>query len=88
MVAAHLSYWYYYKYLSFNVGVLFFETFDFAMFFALFYDFHRVDPTGVLLADQNDLGVVPNTELAEHVEILKTDQLSIGLHQVVFYIIF
>jgi hypothetical protein len=88
MVAAHLSYYTPYKYLSFDVGVLFLDAFNFAMFLALFDDFHRVDPTGVLLADQDDLGVVPNTELAEHVEILKTDQLSIGLHQVVFYIIF
>jgi hypothetical protein len=60
-----------YKNLFFDVCMLLLNAFDFSLFPMLLDDLHGVDAAIGLFADQDDLGIVADADLAEHAEVLK-----------------
>ena len=76
-----------YKNLLFNVGMLFLDPFDLTVLLMLFDNLHGVHFVILFLPDQDDLGVVADADLAEHVEIVEVGfGLQFLLHHVLLFL--
>ena len=60
-----------YKNLLFDVGMLFLDPLDLTLFLVFFDNLHGVHFVILFLSDQDDLGVVADADLTEHVEIIE-----------------
>ena len=77
-----------YKNLLFDVGMLFLNPFDLALFLVLFDYLHGVHFVILFFPDQDDFGVVTDADLAEHIEIVEAGLgLQFLLHHFLLFFI-